>query len=355
AGKLGGLLQDEGFAPDRNPVDLTLAGLDSEIVYQSIMTLSASGEYDAIVPVVGSSSVGRPYMVADPVIRAAATERIPLIVYTSPHAPAIIARLNGEGVPAFDTPEACAAVLAELRPETETVPTHEPLLIAPDTLPSLSGQLNEFEAKRVFAEFGIAPVREIAIRTGTETAGAASRLGARVVVKILSRDLIHKTEIGGVRVNVTPEDAAAVCDEIATAATSHGISMEEGFLIQEQVTDAVEMILGFRRDPALGPAVMIGAGGTTAEIYEDVALSVLPATEADIRTMIASLRMFPLLGAYRGSAAADMDALIETVARFAYMCQVLGARLVEAEINPLFVGGGDDPIRAGDGVLILKE
>ena len=75
-------MQDDGFAPDRNPVDLTLAGLDPEIVYQSIMTLSASGEYDAIVPVVGSSSVGRPYMVADPVIRASETEQLPIVVYT---------------------------------------------------------------------------------------------------------------------------------------------------------------------------------------------------------------------------------------------------------------------------------
>lgn len=353
ANKLGAILQDDGFAPDRNPVDLTLAGLDPEIVYRAIMTLSASGEYDAIVPVVGSSSVGRPYMVADPVIRAEATERIPLIVYTSPHAPAIIARLNGEGVPAFDTPEACAAVLSGLTAPDEPRSSRNTALIEPETLPDRSGAFNEFEAKCVFADFGIPPVDEISVETAEQAAGAASRLGERVAIKILSRDLLHKTEIGGVRLDVAPPDAARVCKEIAESADPNGVSANEGFLIQEQVSGATEMILGFRRDPALGPAVMIGAGGTTAELYEDVALCVLPAPESEIRSMIASLKMYPLLEGYRGDIGADIDALAETIARFAHMCEVLGDRLVEAEINPLFVGPGKVPPRAGDGVLIL--
>ena len=131
AARLGDLLQDDGFSPDRNPVDLTLAGLDPEIVYRAIMTLSASGEYDAIIPVVGSSSVGRPYMVADPVIRAAATEDIPIVVYTSPYAPGIVARLNKEGVPAFDTPEACATVLARSLPVEPSGPGRSPSLVTP--------------------------------------------------------------------------------------------------------------------------------------------------------------------------------------------------------------------------------
>ena len=355
ANRLGDLLRDDGFAPDRNPVDLTLAGLDPEIVYRAIMTLSASGEYDAIVPVVGSSSVGRPYMVADPVIRAAATEDIPIAVYTSPHAPAIVARLNGEGVPAFDTPEACATVLAHSLPPGPPAPGRSPALVAPGRPSTASGRLNEFEAKRVFAEFGIPPVREIVAGSSAEAVGAASQLGAPVVIKILSRQLTHKTEIGGVRTGVSPPDAARVCGEMAAAAATCGVSAEEGFLVQEQVSGSVEMILGFCNDPALGPAVMAGTGGTLTEMYGDVAMCVLPASEPDIRAMIASLKMFPLLTGYRDSAPADIDALVEAIARFAHMCEVLGDRLTEAEINPLFVGAGDVPVRAGDAVLILKD
>ena len=355
AKKLGDLLQDDGFAPDRNPVDLTLAGLDPEIVYQSIMALSASGEYDAIVPVVGSSSVGRPYMVADPVIRAAATEQIPIVVYTSPHAPAIVSRLNREGVPAFDTPEACAAVLAGLLPENAPAPVRAPVLVSPSSPTALSGNLNEFEAKQVFAEFGIPSVAEVRVKAGPDAVDAATRLGDRVIVKILSRNLLHKTEIGGIRIGVAPQDAHRACDEIAAAAADHGVSAEEGFLIQELVAGDTELILGYRNDPARGPAVMIGAGGTAAELHEDIGLSVLPADAADIHAMIASLKTFPLLNGYRGSAPADIDALVGIVARFAHMCEFFGDRLVEAEINPLFAGNGDVPIRAGDGVLILRE
>ena len=355
ASRLGDLLQDDGFSPDRNPVDLTLAGLDPEVVYRSIMTLSASGEYDAIIPVVGSSSVGRPYMVADPVIRAAATEDIPIVVYTSPHAPGIVARLNREGVPAFDTPEACATVLARSLPVEPPGPGRSPTLVTPGHAPTASGQLNEFDAKRVFAEFGIPPVREIAVRSSSEAVDAASQLGDPVVVKILSRRMTHKTEIGGIRTGVSPPDAARICDELAAAAAAHGVSTEEGFLLQEQVSGFAEMIVGFRNDPALGPAVLVGAGGTLAEIYEDIAMCVLPATEAEIRSMIMSLRVLVVLQGYRGSCAVDMDAFVEAIARFAHMCDALGARLTEAEINPLFVGEGKVPVKAADAVLILKD
>ncbi|RZO38142.1 MAG: CoA-binding protein [Rhodospirillaceae bacterium] len=355
AARLGDLLQDDGFSPDRNPVDLTLAGLDPEIVYRAIMTLSASGEYDAIIPVVGSSSVGRPYMVADPVIRAAATEDIPIVVYTSPHAPGIVARLNKEGVPAFDTPEACATILARSLPVEPPGPGRSPTLVTPGHPLVASGQLNEFDAKRVFAEFGIPPVGEIAVGSSAGALDAATHFGNQVVVKILSRELLHKSEIGGVRTSVAPQDAGEICDEIARSAEKHGVSTEEGFLIQQHVLDATEMILGFRRDTALGATVLIGAGGTMTELYEDVALCVLPATEPDIRTMITSLKMYPLLDGYRGSAPADMDALVQAVARFAHMCQSFGDRLVDAEINPLFVNDGEIPVRAGDGILILSE
>ena len=118
---------------------------------------------------------------------------------------------------------------------------------------------------------------------------------------------------------------------------------------------ATEMILGFRRDQALGPAVIIGAGGTLTEIYQDFALCILPVTETDIRIMIKSLKIYPLLQGYRGADGADIDALVESVARFANMCQTFGDRLTEAEINPLFVGGGDNPVCAADGVLMLAD
>ena len=351
--KLGALLRDDGFSPDRNPVDLTLAGLDPEIVYSAIVALAGSGEYDAIVPVAGSSSVGRPYMIADPVLRASATVDIPIVVYASPHVPGIVSRLNAEGIPAFDSPEACARLLAALphRPEPPASPSPRPT--PPVSPPTATGPLNEFEAKNVFREFGIASVRETPVTDPGHATAAAAALGDEVVVKILSRDLMHKTEIGGIRTHVASAQAADVCREIALSAGSHGVTGFEGYLIQEQVAGATEMILGFRRDPALGPAVLIGAGGVNAEVYGDVAIGLLPLENGDIDRMLHTLKMSPTLDGYRGAAPANIDALTETITRFAHMCDTLGERLIEAEINPLFVGRGDAPVLAGDGVMVL--
>jgi len=111
AKRLGALLHHDGFSADRNPIDLTLAGLSPNVIKGSIEALIESNDYDAVIPIVGSSGVGRPDLVAVPVIEAFKSARKPLLVYTSPSAPEIIRRLNANNVPAFDTPEGCAAAL----------------------------------------------------------------------------------------------------------------------------------------------------------------------------------------------------------------------------------------------------
>ena len=360
--RLTSLLQDDGFAPDRNPVDLTLAGLDPEITYQAIVALSESGDFDAVIPIVGSSSVGRPHLVADPVIQAMETVRIPVMVYCSPTAPEIVRRLNATGVPAFDSPEACASVLSALRDGTADPPARRrerercETEIPPEIPPAfrdLTGPLNEAEAKRLFAAFGVNSVRETVVTSPADAPAAAQKLGERVVVKILSRALLHKTEAGGIRLNVRPEDADTACTEIAATADIASPKDREGFLIQEQITGATEMILGYRRDPALGPAILLGAGGTLAEIYGDTVVRLLPVRAEDIEGMINGLKIAPVLRGYRGQSTADIGELIETVMKFAHMCDVLGDRLQEAEINPLFVGHVGGTIKAGDGVIIF--
>ena len=357
--RLAGLMQDAGFAPDRNPVDLTLAGLDPEVTYGAIMALAESDDYDAVIPVVGSSSVGRPHLVADPVLRAMEIVKKPIIVYTSPSAPGIVKRLNAAGIPAFESPEACATLLQALHsnPATasDTPATGAGRIALPAEFGNAAGPLNEAETKRLFAAFGIDAVRETVITMAEDAPEAARSIGDPVVVKLLARELLHKTEAGAVRLNVAPQDAGTVCAEIAMSAKKAGVKAPEGFLIQEQVTDAMELILGFRRDPALGPAILLGAGGTLAEIYDDVAIGLLPLGHDDIRRMIENLKLAPLLNGYRGHRPADIDSLVETVAQFADMCAALDKTLLEAEINPLFVGNTQTGIRTGDGVVVFSD
>lgn len=358
AKRLSAVLQDDGFAPDRNPVDLTLAGLDPEVTFGAIRALAESDDYDAVIAVAGSSSVGRPHLVADPVIRAMETMTKPLVVYTSPSAPGIVKRLNAAGVPAFDSPETCATVLAALRyapPDYAGTPTPEPQPAPRNPFAGRSGSLNEAEAKQLFAAFGIPPVRECVVASPADAPAAADTLSARVVVKILSRDLLHKTEIGGVRLNVSPDETASCCADIAAAAAKAGVRDIEGYLLQEQISGAVEIIVGFRRDPTLGPAILVGAGGTLSELYQDSEICLLPTSGAEIRDAIARLKISALLDGYRGNPAADTHALVEAVQRFAGMCTTLGDDLVEAEINPLFVKAAEDGVAAADGVVVFRD
>ena len=168
-------------------------------------------------------------------------------------------------------------------------------------------------------------------------------------MKILSRTIAHKTEIGGVRVGVAQAEIGRVC-EAMQARLGPAI---EGFMVQEMVTGGVEMILGLTRDPQLGLAVLLGMGGTLAELYDDTALRLLPITRQDAGDMIRELKAARVLDGYRGAARRDGAALIDAIMAFAAMGERLGDRLLEAEINPLFVLDSGQGVVAADGLLIL--
>lgn len=345
---------------DRNPVDVTLAGLRPELFRRVLALLSASPSYDAIVTIVGSSALGQPDLVAKPLIAALENTEKPILAYVSPEAPHIVAALNRAGVPAFASPEGCVAALAALRvappaPRAETAePVDEQRIDVPGEALG-SGALNEADSKALFARFGIPAVAEIVAATPEEAAAAAHRLGgAPVVVKVLSRDILHKSELGGVAVGVAPEAVADCCRAMAARVSECAAGALDGFLVQERITDGVEMILGLTRDPQLGPAVLLGIGGVTAELLKDTTLRPLPLAPDDAEAMIAELTLAPLLTGYRGRPAADVAALVAAIEAFAAMVTCLGDRLQEAEINPLFVRPAGQGVAAADGLVVLS-
>jgi len=357
---------------ERNPVDVTLAGLSSEIFRSAISALLDSPSYDALVVIVGSSGLAQPELAGGPVLEAVGGSEKPLLVYVSPGAPNIVQYLNRNGVPAFESPEGCAAGLAALArmsfgrdgrsPETagqgadagagSGAPAHRLGSVA-----LMSGRLNEVEAKRLFARFGIPGVRERAVQTATAAAGVAREIAGgegRVVLKVLSRDLAHKSESGGVLVGVGVGEATARATELLTTVRQRAPDTQiEGLLVQELVSDGVETILGFTRDPQVGPTILFGAGGVAAEIYQDVALRLPPIDRREARAMIASLKSYPLLVGFRGRPRCDVDVLADAIVAFSQMVLELGDRLVEAEINPLFVLAEGSGVLAADGVAVL--
>ena len=355
AKRLASFLDGDDASARCNPVDVTLAGLRPDILRGAIAALLASPSYDSVVVVAGASALAHPTLAADAAAACLTGTDKPLIAYVSPHAPKVLRLFNARGIPAVAAPETCAAVLdalARAAPERGAKPA--PVLKVPTVpIPAVSGPLDEAESKALFACFGIACAREIVAADAGDAEAAARRLGGEVVLKLLSRSIAHKSDIGGVRVGITAEEMRAACEAMRAAVALRGLKAER-FLVQEVITGGVEFILGIRRDAQLGLAVLVGFGGVHAELFDDTAIRLLPITRDDAEAMIGELKASRLLTGYRGAPPRDVAALIDAILAFARMGEALGDRLVEAEINPLFVLAAGQGVRAADGLVVLR-
>ena len=336
-----------------NPVDVTLAGVEPVIMTAATQALLASDGIDGVVVVVGSSALARPNVAAGAIRAGLAASDKPLIAYVSPDAPHIVDLLNRGGVPAFAAPETCATVLEAALP---IAPAGAPLALsgaaAPEGLPR--GTLNEAEARALFDAFGLCGATSHTVQTAQEAEEAAAKLGGPVVVKVLSREIAHKSDVGGVRVNLSADEVGPALIQMTEKLASQGLPKPEGYLVQAMLKGGIEMILGLRRDPQLGPLILLGAGGVQAELSGDSTLRLLPLREGDARDMVEDLRIKMLLDGYRGAPAHDVDALVAAIEALAQMSAALGDRLEEAEINPLFVMQKGQGVAAADGLVLLN-
>ena len=367
---LEGALPENGQASAKNPVDVTLAGVQPDIMTAATQALLASDSIDAVAVVVGSSALAQPDVAADAIVSGAQTSDKPLIAYVSPNAPDIVRLLNRKGIPAFTAPETCAAALKTLLPgplrtdgartdgaRTDGARTDEtePSMPVATDLPALpSGVLNEAEARDLFACFGVRGADQRIVADAAGAAMAARELGGTLVLKVLSRAIAHKSDVGGVQVGLSAGEVGPALDRMRDRLAAAGLPAPEGFLVQTMVRGGAEIILGLRRDPQLGPLLLLGAGGTTAELFGDAAIRLLPVCAAEARSMVEELRSARLLKGYRGEPARDVDALVAAVVAFSRMGEQLGDRLMEAEINPLFVLPAGEGVVAADGLAVLR-
>jgi acyl-CoA synthetase (NDP forming) len=358
AGALRALHSGSEAVLDRNPIDVTLAGLRPDLLRNAIRTLVGSPGYDALVVIVGSSSLAQPELMAGAIQDCLPVTEKPVMAYISPHAPEVGALLMRLGVPAFASAESCTAALRALlhadsyRPMAET-PAEGPVL---DMAELRVGNLDESEAKQLFARFGVAGVSERIVTSSQEAVVAARELGGRVVLKVLSSAITHKSDVGGVAVEQTPESIGDRLGQMATEIERRTGVRPLRFLVQAMVTKGTELILGLRRD-ALGTFLLLGMGGVTAELFQDTAMRLLPAdgslSREEALAMARELRMWPLLDGFRGRPKCDVGALVDAMVGFSSMAARLGDRLVEAEINPLFVLPEGRGACAADGVVVL--
>jgi acyl-CoA synthetase (NDP forming) len=358
AAALRALQTGDHAALDRNPIDVTLAGLQPDLLRGAIKTLLASPSYDALTIIVGSSSLAMPELMAGAIQDCLPLSDKPVIAYVSPHAPEIGALLTQRGVPAFAVAESCTVALAGMLQASQWKAPAEAATPAADVAVEdfPAGSLDEAQAKQLFARFGVPCAREIIVETPAEAERAARDLGGKVVLKVLSGEITHKTEVGGVTVNLTPEQVGARLTAMAAEVESKVNVRPKRFLVQEMVAGGTELILGMHRDP-LGTAILLGMGGVTAELFKDTTMRLLPPrgglSREEALDMARELKTWPLLDGFRGRPKADTEALVSAIVAFSEMAAQLGDRLVEAEINPVFVLPAGRGVRAADGVVVL--
>lgn len=344
---------------DRNPIDLTLAGLQPQIMQEAMRILLESADYDAVISVVGSSGVARPTLMADAIRDSQRDSSKPVLAYVSPYAPQALLRINSNQGVAFTAPEACASALLALKAkasvaqDTLRAQSSPPHMSAEDVEQLPDGTLDEQQSKALFTRFGVPVTREQAVADAGEAIEAARALGPNVVLKVLSERIPHKTEVGGVALGLTEHSIGQALDDMRRGVTQRAGFVPERFLVQEMVSGGHELILGFHRDPQLGPALLLGMGGVSAELLRDTSMRLLPITRNDADAMLRELKTFALLDGYRGAPKADVNALVDCILAFADMATTLGTKLQEAEINPLRVLAEGQGVRAVDGLTLL--
>jgi acyl-CoA synthetase (NDP forming) len=225
-------------------------------------------------------------------------------------------------------------------------------------LQGMRGTLSEVEGRRLLAAYGIPGPREAVIATAEEAVEAAQRIGYPVVLKILSPDIQHKTEIGGVRVGLGDETAVVTAfHEVMEAARRHYPQAQIGGTVIQQMmpADAVEVILGMLRDPDFGPVVVFGSGGILVELLKDSSLRLPPLSREEALEMIHETRGARLLQGFRGRPPADIDALADALVRLSQLAVDLGDLIAALDINPLMVLPRGQGMRAVDVLVELTS
>jgi acyl-CoA synthetase (NDP forming) len=222
------------------------------------------------------------------------------------------------------------------------------------TLPAQG--LDEAEAKRLLAQAGITAAPEQAVQSADAAIAAAEAFGYPVVMKILSPDILHKSDIGAVKLGLGDAQAVrAAHAEVLEAAKDHAPEAKvTGVLVAKQLTGGVECLMGINRDPTFGPVAVFGLGGIFVELLNDVALRACPFDAATAREMILSIRGAAILRGARGTAPADIDALAEMLSKLSLFAAAAGDRLASIDLNPVLAMPEGQGAYALDAVIELN-
>lgn len=357
------------FATAQNPLDLTAGiGDDLAAIVHAIGVVASDAQVDMVALALAATSGAMAETLAGEIVRLARQAKKPFFVAWNARA-ANAARaytiLDDAGVPRLLTPGRCARAMAALadfsrsrRALAAPCPERKSRGIVPALAAELAGAdavLSEHRAKRVLRAFGLAATDERLATSAEEAERFAQAIGYPVAMKVQSGQIAHKSDTGGVRLNLDSGPAArAAFDAIAAAARRHMPDAQiEGILVQEMVVDGCETIVGVLDSAFFGPVVMFGLGGIYAELLNEVTFRIAPVSLAEAHAMVREIRGFGVLDGARGRPRLDVDALAQAIVSVSEMAIELSGVVAELDINPLFVLPAGQGVKVADALIRL--
>lgn len=361
------------FGSAKNPVDLT--GMAGNDWYYQTTKFSFSHKWtDGLVVLYCETAMTNPQEIAESIKKAVDASGLK-------DKPITVSFVGGEksdkamgwlvenGIPAFGAPDIAVNAMASLRDyarlqeyknsdhfETDEKAKQMALDVIAKARADKRDSLTEIEAKEVFKAYGM-PVTSISLsKTEDEAVALGKKIGFPLVLKIVSPDILHKSDAGGVKVNI--KDEAGIREAFQTIlknAKAYKADADiHGVAIQEMAPWGTEVILGSVNDPAFGPTVMFGLGGIFVEVLKDVTFRVTPVSHAQAEEMIGEIKGAPILAGVRGEKPRDKKELAKAIYQYSCMIYDLQDEIKESDANPVLVYEEGTGLKVADARIILK-
>jgi acetyl coenzyme A synthetase (ADP forming)-like protein len=362
------------FGSAKNPVDLTgMAGNDW--YYDTVKFSFAHPWVEGLVVLYCETAMTNPLEIAQSIHKAICDSGII-------GKPVTVSFVGGEeslkamkwlvlhGIPAYGAPDLAVNAMAALREYAHIQESIAEEIIAGDTKGRAAAleiiakaradgrdALTEIEAKQVFSLYGLPVTRTTLAHSENEAITLAKEIGFPIVMKIVSPDILHKSDAGGVKVNIKDEIAVreAYRTILENAKKYKADAKIHGIAIQEMAPWGTEIILGSVNDPTFGPTMMFGLGGIFVEVLKDVTFRVAPVTESQAARMLGEIRGAPILAGVRGEAPRDRKAMAATICKYSNMILDLADEISESDANPVLVYEEGKGIKVVDARVILKK
>lgn len=361
--KLNDMLPD--FATPRNPLDMTASlCYDADAFASGITTVMSDPSIEmGLVGLTISDKVTVSNDIMFEGIRRA-FEQIPdkpLAVMSFMEAARnkeLVERFQNAGIPVLPTTKYGFRALQHLQDfiSHDTI-KREARLAIPEAHSANTRALSEYESKKLLADNGVPVDLGYIAKTKAEVKEYAEKIGYPLVMKVESNDILHKSDVGGVMLNIKSlEQAEEAYDKILANAAQHAPNAKiNGILMQKMLKAGTEMIIGLNSDPQFGPMLLVGMGGVFVEVFKDAALYPVPLNHDEALHMLQSLKSFKLLNGYRGNPPADIEALTDMMVKISDFAYRKKDTLKELDMNPLFVYPKGEGVAIADALAVMYE